>query len=30
MKMIDDLCNDRSSNLLNDIERKINWAADVM
>jgi hypothetical protein len=30
MKMIDDVCNDTSSNLLNDIERKINWGQRML
>lgn len=30
MKMIDDLCNDRSSNLLTDIEVKINWGQRML
>lgn len=30
MKMIDDLCNDTSSNLLADIERKINWGQRML
>lgn len=30
MKMIDDLCKDRSSNLLTDIEVKINWGQRML
>lgn len=30
LKMIDELCNDTSSNLLNDIERKINWGQRML